>query len=72
MAFIILTDNIQIAHLAFHGIRINLTHVPAFIAFLDILNTHRPCLVLRVSDANALIFSNYMILYGQNGLSVNA
>ena len=37
-----LTDNVHVAHLVLHGVRINLAHVPALVRLLDVFDAEHP------------------------------
>lgn len=68
----ILTDNIQIGHLALHRIGVDLTHVPAHVRLLDFADFQYPLALLCVRDDHAMVFGDYVTLDGENCLRVDA
>lgn len=68
---IIRTNDLQVSSLIHHGISVDLTHVFALVRLSDVPYVQVPCLVLGVSDGDAVILGDYVISYCQDGLSVD-
>lgn len=66
-----LTDNIQIAQLAFHRVRVYLAHVPSFIGLSHLLDVYMPRPMVRVWHSDPVVFRDHVVVDGQYGLRVN-
>lgn len=66
----VLTNNIQESQLTFHRIRVDLTHVPSFIGLPQLLDVYVPRPVVRVRNADPVIFRDHVVVYSQYGLRV--
>lgn len=67
-----LTDHFQEAHLTLHGVAVDLAHVPSSVRLLDVLDPQLPGAFLRVTDPDAMVLRDDMVLDGEYGLSVHA
>lgn len=67
----ILTDHIQIRHLALHWIGVNLAHVPSHVRLLDVAYLQYPLAFLGVRDHHAMVLRDDVRLYGENRLGIH-
>lgn len=67
-----LTDHFQEAYLTLHRVAVYLTHVPAPVRLLDVLDPQLPNTLLRETDSDAMILCNDVVLDGEDGLRVHA
>lgn len=66
-----LTDDFDVRCLAFHRVRINLTHVPASIRYAYILYVQSPYLLVAIRYSYPVIFCDHVLLNGQYCLCVH-
>lgn len=64
-------DHTQVALLTPHGLGVDLTHVPASIRLLHVVQVQSPDLVVVVGEGDPLVSGDDVMVYGQNGLRVN-
>ena len=64
------TDNVDVAHLADHGFRINLTHVSSGVFGLDAADVQMPSALVIVRDAEAADTGHNLTMDRQDHLPV--
>ena len=58
------------SYLTLHGVRVHLAHVSATVLRLDLLYVQIPRELVRVADTDPGIMSDYVLMYGLDGLCV--
>ena len=58
------------SYLTLHGVRVHLAHVSATVLRLDLLYVQIPRELVRVADTDPGIMSDYVLMYGPDGLCV--
>lgn len=66
-----LTDHFQEAYLTLHGVAVDLAHVPSSVRLLDVLDSQLPGAFLRVTDPDAMVLRDDMVLDGEYCLGVH-
>ena len=64
-------DHLQEAHLALHGVTVDLAHVPASVGLLHLPDAQLPDAFLRGTDADAVVLGDDLVLDGEDGLGVH-
>lgn len=67
-----LTDNLKVALPHPHGVGVDLTHVPAAITLLHVLEVKVPGAVVVVRQRDAGVLRDHVVVDGQDGLGVHA
>ena len=62
--------NLQISSFTSHGVRVDLTHVPASVNLLDIGDVKFPLLVLTVGEGDPLVPGDDAVVDGEDSLCV--
>lgn len=68
----LLTDHFEITDLAFHGIRVYLTHVPASIGLPHFPYVKEPRSMVAVGNRDPVILRDHVARYRQNSLCIDA
>lgn len=66
-----LTDHLQVTQLTLHRVRVNLTHVPSSVGFLDVSDMKKPYPVIAVGDRDSMVLRDHVTVNGQYGLGVH-
>lgn len=65
------TDNVEITHLTFHGVSVDLTHIPALIRFPHVTYMQIPIAMIRSSNGDSVVFRNHVMVNGQYCLRIH-
>ena len=65
------TLNLKVTSFTSHGVRVNLTHVPASVNLLDICDVELPLLVLTVGQGHPLVPGDDAVVDGEDSLGVH-
>lgn len=68
---IIFTNNLKIAHLAYHWIGIYLAHVITSVVLLHATNMKQPCFLIVMRHRESGYFHDYMFVNSQQHLTTN-
>jgi hypothetical protein len=68
----LLTDYLQVALLALHRVRVNLTHVPSPVGFSNFPDMKEPYTVIAVRHRYPMVFCYHVAMDGQYGLGVHS